>query len=206
MKKTLLITALLITLTTTAYAKDIGNFLIHPTYKHGENSSWIIQKAHKGQTIKDYITIENPSDETIKLTLKTVEAEEINNQFTLLDNKPQKDLALWTTIPRKTYTLAPKQKQKIPITIKIPTTAKEKTYKASILASKTTKNKDNIKIVTRIGVRMYIEIVPQNTQTNIITKDQYDKTTLLIISIIAFLSAIILNLKPKTQKNKNQNQ
>jgi len=194
--KKLILTIISTLLLAPAALATTGEFQIHPTYKHQDNSAWIINTIQTGTTTKDYITIENLTNKTITLNLITKDAKEIDNKFTIKDNEPNKELGSWIKLPKTKYILAPHQKQKIPITIQIPKTAKEKTYKASILASKTTQQ-DSINIVTRIGIRTYITTTKNETQANILTNNNYEQTTLLLISLIGFITALILNLKPQ---------
>lgn len=167
MKKLLLTTGLIISLLTltagTAAASEnensVGNFTIHPTYMHGENDSWIILDAYQNSTLRDYITLENLSEETRTISLNATDAEESGNSYIIKDAQKSEGLVSWIKFEKTEYTLEPRQKIRVPFEITIPASAEINKYSGAILASQSGRSDGNLTIVTRIGVRLYLNVV-----------------------------------------------
>lgn len=167
MKKILLTTGLIISLliitAATASAseneKAVGNFTIHPTYMHGENTSWIILDAYQNSTLRDYVTLENLTAETQTISLNATDAEESGNSYLIKDSKNPEGFISWIKFEKTEYTLAPGQKIRVPFEINIPASAEINEYSGAILASQAHQGDSSLTIVTRIGVRFYLNVV-----------------------------------------------
>lgn len=146
-----------IALSATADAPS-GNFTIYPTYKHGDNSGWIILDVMPGQTVKDSVTLENLSNQTREIRIEYSEAEEQGEKFIPLDTDEYKNIGLWTDIKKTTYTLAPREKLLVPVEFRIPRNADLNNYTGAVYAVEEFTNVQNIKVAVRIGVRTYINV------------------------------------------------
>lgn len=171
-----------------------AEFTAYPTYLHGDNKSWIIRQAEPGKSITDSVTVQNLTNKAITITLNVEEATEVNGTFTLKETAAT-DLGLWTKLGTQSVELGPNEKKRIPVNIQIPSNAVEKsTYLGSVLAVKESVNDQNIKIVTRIGVRIYLDIVPPGTlETNIFNATPQN-IFFFVFSLIGLLAAIFYNV------------
>lgn len=201
MKKTSLIIGTMISSlvlgTMVAHASDdqFGKFTVHPSYTHQGNKSWIIQDIANGSSVKDSLTLENLSDQEQKISLIVREATNEKGKFTPVESEKYTGLGLWTKLSENQVTLAPREKKKIPFEISVPENSFEKEYNGVIYALKEDSNDQNIKIVTRIGVRIYIHVVaPSTLQTNIFNSSLYKSSFFFILSLIGLTASIGYNL------------
>lgn len=175
-----------------------GEFTVYPTYVHGTNHDWIIRTVAQGDSVEESFTIENLTAASLTLNLGIAEAIEENGAFTTTENQPSQHLALWSsinTIDTTSLTLEPHEKKNIPLTLKIPANAAEGEYKAAILAAKSTTNNANVQIVTRIGVRMYIQVVKAAPlSANIFTSEKYSSTLFFGLSLAALFGSVLYNI------------
>lgn len=195
---------LLMTGISTAYAST-GDFTIYPTYKHGDNSGWIIRDANPGQTIKDSVTLENLSDKTQTIKVEYFEATEQDENFIPADNQEYNDIGKWTDLEKTVYTLAPHEKIKIPVEFKVPENTKLKQYTGAVYAVEEFLNPQNIKVAVRIGVRTYINVTdtPLAAQTNIFTSTPYVQSMYFLLSVLGVMAALFYNLIFILEKRKN---
>lgn len=177
----------------------IGEFTIHPTYKHGDNLAWIVHTANPGSNFTDFVTLENLTDSQQQLSLRIHEAEE-KESFIIDESTEYQNLGNWISMPQTTYTLSPHETKKIELNFKIPKNIASKKYVGTILASKSKTNDQNIDIVTRIGVRIYLNINEKNLQTNIFTNTTHYDSLLFTLAIIGFVGAVSLNLMTSNKK------
>ena len=172
-----------------------GDFTIYPTYKHGDNSSWILLNIQQGQTVKEFVTVENITNEPLTLNLEIFDAQDQNGTFLINEKPEEQTLSTWLNIDANTIELQPLEKKTVPIEFTIPNNAQTQEYKASILASKSEKNAQNILITTRIGVRVYANVVePTMAQTNIFATPAFGQSAFFALSLFGFLAAIFYNL------------
>lgn len=143
-----------------------GNFTIYPTYMHGENSRWIILDAAQGSTLRDFITLENLTEETQKINLSAAEAEEKGDSYLVKDTPTDNNFTSWIKFEKNEYILEPGQKIKVPFEISVPNGAEILTHSGAILASQEFNDEHSLNIVTRIGVRLYLNVVTPGTPLN----------------------------------------
>jgi len=199
-----LVTLLALMGSTAAYA-ETGDFTVYPTYMHGDNKNWILLDAHQGTTHNDFITVENLTDEPQTIQLQVKEAKEENGTYLPIEDKEYEAVGLWTELSEKTLTLMPFEKRTVETTIKIPENAEKKEHMATILASKSETNAENIKITTRIGVRMYVSVDDNPLlQANIFNTPLYKNTFFFILSFIGVLATIFYNFIHYLENNKNK--
>lgn len=197
------LSTLLVLLNLTPAHAATGDFTIYPSYMHGDNKSWLLLDLEQGETITDYVTVENLTGESQTLELNVVEATEENGSFLLTEEKEAEHLENWTALPQTIVELAPFEKQKIPVEITIPEKAQKTDYKASILASKTETNAQNIDITTRIGIRMYVDVhEPQALGANIFSSPTYTSAVFFILSLMGVIGACIYNIIHYSEQRK----
>ncbi len=185
--------------------ENSGIFTIYPSYTHQGNSNWIIHSTIPGTTIRDFITVENLSQDSIKLNIKFLEATEENNSFKPKDNQSFENIGNWFNIDQNTITLPPFSKEKIPFTFQIPEHTLLGDFKGVIFAEYTPNidSPTNIPITTRIGTRTYISINETPTETVIpqITANPPSKEVLIGLSIVLVFSSIIIARKRKSKNS-----
>ena len=205
-----------IALSATADAPS-GNFTIYPTYKHGDNSGWIILDVMPGQTVKDSVTLENLSNQTREIRIEYSEAEEQGEKFIPLDTDEYKNIGLWTDIKKTTYTLAPREKLLVPVEFRIPRNADLNNYTGAVYAVEEFTNVQNIKVAVRIGVRTYINVTaaPLATQAqaaqaqapiaqaNVFASTHYVNSVYFALSLFGLIAIIFYNLIFILEKRKH---
>jgi len=139
-----------------------GNFTIYPTYMHGNNDSWIILDAESGKKTTDAITLENLTNQKQTIYLEAKDATPTKDSFVINDQPASQVSSQWISFPQSEYTLEPKQKVQVPIEISVPQNIERKEYTNAILASQNNPG-ENVNIVTRIGIRTYINVIPPST-------------------------------------------
>lgn len=172
-----------------------GTFTIHPSFMHGDNKAWIIQQTSPEQTINDFVTLENLSGQKENISLIVREAKNVDANFIPIDDPNMQNIGLWTSIPQTSYTVGAHEKVKIPISINIPKGVPSKEYTGVIFAVKEEQGNQNIKTITRIGVRMYIKVSsPSFFQNNFFSSYSYKNSLFFILSLFGLIAAIFYNL------------
>lgn len=179
---------------TSAYANE-ANFTVYPTYMHQDNKNWIIGSVQQGKDYNDLVTLENLTDKKQKIALTIREATNNNNEFNVVENETFKDIGHWIVLPQNYYNLGPKEKMKIPFQIKIPNDVPTGKYQAVIYAANEQSASSQLKIVTRIGVRIYLDVTAPNLfEANIFTSTNYKNNLFFILSLVGVISALGYNL------------
>ncbi len=140
-----------------AYAAS-GDFTIYPSYTHEGNKSWIITEAVRGETVNESVTLENLSGKTQYISVFFREAIPRNENFIISEDTDFSDIGNWTTLTESSYTLTAGEKKKIPFEIIVPSDAAEGEYHGAVFAAIESPENDNLKVVTRIGVRVYLNV------------------------------------------------
>jgi len=170
-----------------------AEFTIHPTFAHEENRAWMILKATPGETIQDSITVKNLSAEKITLHIAVHEADTKNGNIKIIESQNFENIGSWISVQNK-IDLLPNETKNLPVNINIPIDTPAKQYTASILASLTETNQQNLQIVTRIGVRIYLDVTNQTTgdmQTSIF---RLTANPFLILGILLSVTGIIVGI------------
>lgn len=197
------LSALLVLLNVAPAHAVTGDFTIYPSYMHGDNKSWILLDLKQGEAVTDYVTVENLTDKPQTIKLEIQEAATENGTFLLKENKEPRDLGKWTQLQQNSLELQPHEKTKIPVKIVIPGHADMTTYQASILASQSEKNGQNIVVTTRIGVRMYVDVHrPGALQTNIFNSPFSSSTAFFLLSLMGVIGALLYNIIHYTEQRK----
>jgi hypothetical protein len=176
---------------TAACANTNGDFTIYPSYEHDGNKSWIIRDVSPNRVIEEYLTLENLSDRRLDINLFVREAKEENGKFIAATTPDFKDIGLWISTDALSYTLEPHRKITVPVTISIPAEAEQGQYVAAIFASKKDAAGPALNIVTQIGVRVYLSVVPSSYGfTDIFTAQGYKSSFLTWLSAFGLLASI----------------
>lgn len=183
--------------------EDINSFTIYPSYTHQQNTQWIIQETNSGNTIRDFVTIENLSSQPKTLSIFFREATNQDNQFTPIESNQFQNLGNWFKA-QSTVTLAGHQKTKVPVTFMIPENANPQTYNGVIFAQETHTNQQNpsLNISVRQGVRTFITIPTPNSSL-LTTPDPVSplNSSVLLITIgLLFASGTIILCSQHRQK------
>jgi uncharacterized membrane protein len=172
---------------------NYSGFTIYPSYMHDNNTNWITLDTEQGAEIKDYVTVENLSAEKQTINLEIKNADNTGSSFTISES--ENGLTAWINLQNSTVTLEPYESKKIPFEMKIPKNAEVKNYTGAILAAKTTANPDSLNIVTKIGVRMFINVTePKPVQANIFTSRTFANSIFYFLSLFAVLASIFYTL------------
>jgi hypothetical protein len=178
-------------------AKSIGDFTIYPTYKHNDNSVWIIRENKPGDRVEDSVTVENLTSEQITIDLFIKEGEE-KESFIIHEDREFRNIGDWIELKTTNIELKPFEKIKVPVNILIPSETETGEYIGVILAAKSKVNDEGINVVTRIGVRVYLTVTDNpsinNYQTNIFAVSPFSSALFMILSVVGFSGSIILNL------------
>ncbi len=190
-----------------------GNFTVYPTYMHGDSSRWIILDAVQGTTLRDFVTLENLTEQTQTISLVASEAEESETSYLIKDSANPDGLLSWIKFDKTEYILEPGQKIKAPFEISVPASAAIMGHTGAILASQTSQNDHSLNIVTRIGVRLYLNVVApgtplQNTISQTATVpapfgiETFMGNTYLILTSLALAGSVIYTIFNGLNKRK----
>jgi hypothetical protein len=184
-----------------------GNFTIYPTYRHGDNTSWIVRDIQNGSTIKEFVTVENLTAEAQTVQLAVTSAHETDSSFNI-DEESITGIGSWATLPQSSITLEPFASAKIPVEIAIPDNTPLEEFSGAVLASQTNSSNETLNIVTRIGVRMYLTVIPpQPFYTYFFVSPEFVNATFFSLSLFALLAAIFytsLSIKDQRKYAKKQ--
>jgi hypothetical protein len=177
-----------------------ANFTVYPTFMHGTNKAWIVANATPGGTLKESVTLENLSDTKQQISLVFKEATGAGNKFMPIEKETYQNLGRWTNLGStsgtdgSTYTLSPHEKRRVPVEIKVPGSAAQQKYQGIIYAVQQQQQGQNLKVVTRLGVRTYITVTPAfDIQTNTFSNGTYKSGFFMAFSLIGVLGAMLYN-------------
>jgi hypothetical protein len=183
-----------------------GGFTLHPTYFHQGNAGWIIKKTAAGSQFRDFLTVENLSNDEQKISLIVREADTKGTQFIPLESTHYKNIGRWTNLPEAELLLAPHEKRNISFEIKVPKNAAERQYQGVIYAVKKERNKQNVTIVTRIGVRIYLDVTTPGILTNTLFQTSaYKNSFFFILSLAGVLGSLMYNIINHIENKKYAN-
>ncbi len=119
-------------------------FTVYPSYTHQGNKSWLIYDVNPGDTVKDYLTLENFSKFPVKLKVYYEEGEG--------------KLGSFITLPETFVDLAPEEKKRIDFLYTLPKNFSEGNYTGVFYAEPVSESTSAISVKTRIGVRTFINV------------------------------------------------
>jgi hypothetical protein len=169
-----------------------GDFTIYPAHTHFGNRNWIIINAAPGTSTNEKLVLENLSKKQQEINLLVRGAKVENGKFIAEDLIPTDGAGTWIKPERANYNLNPLQKITIPVQITIPRDAEEKQYTAVIFAAKKDPAGPSLNIVTRIGVRIYLNVTTNAAlYTNIFTAPEYKSAFFLAISSLGLIGSVL---------------
>jgi|WetSurMetagenome_2_1015567.scaffolds.fasta_scaffold217093_2 uncharacterized membrane protein len=188
---------------TTAHAAS-GEFTIYPSYSHEGNKSWIIRNAHREETVNESVTLENLTGTAQHLSLSFREASQQNNDFLIYESTDYKNIGKWISLPQSSYTLEPEEKIKVPFEIAIPANTASGKYYGAVFAAKESPTENGVKVITRIGVRIYLDVKPQSYGLTSVLNDPGTRSTIfLAISAIGVIGSVFYNIIIYKENKKN---
>jgi LysM repeat protein len=141
---------------------------ILPAYPDPEvkfSNAWFIYKLGAGQTKEDAVRVINNKKETVVVKLYAVDATTTSDgAFALLpEESPRQDVGAWVKLAANEVEIPPNSEKLVPFTISVPENADVGDHAGGIVmqeiegAGKTIAG-TGVKIVTRVGVRIYLTI------------------------------------------------
>lgn len=122
--------------------------------------TYIVDHLKPGTTIRRRVEISNKSSVGRRMKLYSSAAVITKNRFTFAEGRVANELTDWTSVDRPKLNLAPRAKSQARVTIRVPKTAAPGERYAVLWAesSMSPDAKHNIGSVTRVGVRIYLDI------------------------------------------------
>lgn len=177
--------------------QSISAFTTYPT-KTINQDKWIVRDVNPGRHYREQITIENLSDENIELKIDIVESTGGRENIRLLENSTYQPIKQWIKSEQDIVKLSPFEKKNINLNIQVPGNQELGEYQAVALVSQTSEKSGNLKISTRIGNRIYLNVTDQKIlQTNTFNSEiNPPQITLIILSLIAITYSFMPAKKP----------
>lgn len=180
-------------------AAETGQISIYPA-NYDSNSpntrAWFTLELSPGQSFSSEVTIQNKSDHDKKLEIYPVDATiTMDGTFALQNKGSTKDLGGWIKLSQKTINLKAGEVLKIPFTIEIPKSAAVGDHSAGIAVEEVGNGSSNLKLISRVGTRVYVKIAGQESEKIKIAK--------LTIGDLSTLNQIKFNIKNEGNTNQN---
>lgn len=169
------------------------NFQIQTT--NGER--WLKIKQNHNETQLYTYQLVNLSDKFISVQTEFQETTGIIENISILENQPAKNIGNWQSGNNQTHLLSPHEKKLILFPLTTPNLScidQCPTYQGAILAKENKPTESGLNIVTRLGLRVYLEINSEKQTNN-------DNTTppTAPISILTGLLTLAYTLKNSAQ-------
>ena len=125
--------------------------------------SYIVGRLAPGTTINRRIEISNTTLSAADVAVYPAAADLRNGNFVFAGGRRRNELTSWTSLSRRELTLPPNTRAFVMVTTKVPKLASSSERYAVVWAevsSAPTSAADGVKLVNRVGVRMYLSIGP----------------------------------------------
>lgn len=176
-------------------------FTIYPSYTHQGNKSWLIYDVKPGDTVKDYLTVENFSNFPAKLKVYFVEGEEKGNEIITDTNGQFNHLGSLISPGESFLELNPGEKRKIEFLYSLPTDFKEGKYVGIFYAEPfADESAAQVAIKTRIGVRTYVNVGSVQPPISQNWSFSFYQVWFLLLSAMAVLLAFLWGLSQKGKR------
>jgi len=148
--------------------ETVGILPAHPDPNVMFSNAWFIYKLDLGQSKEDAVRVINNKKETVVIKLYAVDATTTSDgAFALLpEDAPRQDIGAWVKLAANEFELPPNTEKLVPFTVTIPKDADVGDHAGGIVMQEVegaergkALSGTGVKIVTRVGVRMY-ETVP----------------------------------------------
>lgn len=136
------------------------------TAEHPGVRSWFVYEAKPGTTIKDKIEIINDTNKTVTMNVAVLDgAVTSDGGYTFVGGETEnKDIGTWAKLEKTEVTLAPKARTFLNLTVIVPKNADVGSHPGGVVVwekqalSTTTKKGGQLRIITRVGARMYLTV------------------------------------------------
>lgn len=151
--------------TKAAGSDNVGIFPAYPDANIPFSDSWFIYKLNLGQEKVDGIRVINSKKDTIVVRLYPVDAETTQDgSFALLpEDAERKDVGSWVKLAVDQIEIPPLTEKTVPFVFTVPKNADAGDHMGGIIMQEVEMDKDlsgtGMKIITRVGVRIY-ETIP----------------------------------------------
>lgn len=182
-----------------SFATETGNMSVYPSIfdpNIPNTRAWYQLKLNPADVYSSEVTIVNKSDLIRVFNTYPVDATTTSDGiFTLSPKGTTNDLGGWITLSSNIVTLAPKQKINIPFKISVPLNAQPGDHVAGIVVEEGLNHKqEGVNIVSRIGVRVYLNV----------SGIEKEKLNILKLSFDNFLYSKNINLLLSNDGNVNE--
>lgn len=161
-------------------------------------NTWIEKDTHPGNILEEIITINNLEDTTSEYSIKFAESEGPKENIHIKEDQPFNNIGQWTRLESEKISVEAKSKKAFMVRIKVPEGTALQKYQGVILVAPVKQGKDMINIVTRTGVRIYLNVTNQPTpaETSLLKPDS---TPLAIILIGGATLALLYSYRKEKQ-------
>ncbi len=168
-------------------------FTTYPTHT-SDRSKWINRDVNPGENYQENLTVENLSDQPIKLNIKIVESTGSKDHIKLLEDVPYQNIGNWINPEFTEIKLKAKEKKSIKLNIQVPADTELGQYQSVALVSDLQSSDQQLQINTRIGSRIYLNV----TNNSILQSNTFspDIPILQLSLVILSLGGIIYGLLP----------
>ena len=136
------------------------------TAQHPGIRSWFVYEAEPGTIIKDKVELINNTGKTVTMHVAVLDgAVTSDGGYTFVGGESEsKDIGTWAKLEKTEVTLAPKEHRFINLTVTVPENADVGSHPGGVVVwekqalSATTKQGGQLKIITRVGARMYLTV------------------------------------------------
>lgn len=127
--------------------------------------SYIVEQLEPGASIRRRIEISNTTGATVDVAVYPAAASLRRGRFTFAPSHSRNDLTQWTSLTRKLLRLQPGTKALETLTIKVPKQAISGERYTVVWAEVSAPAANGVRLVNRVGVRMYVSIGQGGTAT-----------------------------------------
>ncbi|WP_212747235.1 peptidase [Streptomyces montanus] len=120
----------------------------------------VVDHLNPGATIERRVEVANKSPNPLRVSLYAAAASIKNGKFTFAAGRSKNELSEWTSLDRPVLTLPPESRETARFRIQVPRWASRGERYAVIWAEAASSGKGNIKLVNRVGTRLYLDVGP----------------------------------------------
>lgn len=132
---------------------------------------YIVDQLEPGTTISRRVEVSNTTNAALRVSTYAAAAKITDGSFIGEAEKTVNDLSSWTTLSQTGYDIAANSSVITTVTLTIPTDAAPGEQYAVVWAEASTPGENNVKLVNRVGIRMYIAVLGDNPPPSSFTVD-----------------------------------
>jgi hypothetical protein len=144
----------------------IGVRLLAPPSVASENplaATYVVAVVAPGTSIRRRVEIGNSTNRTTSVSIYPGAASIRRGAFAFAPGRRRNDLARWTSVSRSSLHLSADRKAIVTVTVRVPPTASSGEHYAVVWAELAAAPRDGVRLVTRVGVRLYVTVGPGGT-------------------------------------------